>query len=149
MLKLTIILTSMLMAFGVSAAVFTWIDDEGEVHYSDKPEVDGAVRVDIESKPTNDQTVAAERQQAVTSELERQQQAQENRELENEDQQFDKEDQERIAKNCQTARQNYETYYNAPRLYRPTADGGREYLSGAEMDAARATAQAEINKWCG
>lgn len=149
MLKLTMILTGMLMAFGVSAAVFTWIDENGETHYSDVPEVEGAVRIDIESKPTNRQAIAAERQQAITSEMDRRQQAQANQELATENQQFNKEDKELAARNCQTARETYDVYYNAPRLYKPTEDGGREYLSGPEMDAARAKAQADINQWCG
>jgi hypothetical protein len=148
MIKLTMVLMGMLMAMGASAAVFTWIDENGEVHYSDVPAGDYSVRVDIESKPTDDQLVAAERQQAVDNELDRQQQAQENQKQADEDKQFDKNDKERTARNCRTATETYESFYNAPRLYKPTDDGGRDYLSSEQMDAARAKAKEDMDKWC-
>lgn len=149
MTKLAMILIGMSMAFSASAAVFTWTDDNGEVHYSDVPEVDGAVLVEIESNATDRQAVAAQRNAAVATELERQKRTQQEREVAAEQAGVDQDNRAIAQRNCQRAREAYDSYYAAPRLYKPTDDGGREYLSGAEMDELRAKAQADVNEWCG
>ncbi|HSG65280.1 MAG TPA: DUF4124 domain-containing protein [Gammaproteobacteria bacterium] len=50
--------------------------------------------------------------------------------------------------NCQTARERNERYQMSRRLFRALPDGEREYLSDAEIDAAKAAAAADVEKWC-
>ena len=50
--------------------------------------------------------------------------------------------------NCQTARERNDRYLASRRLFRALPDGEREYLSDAEIDAARAAAVADVEKWC-
>ena len=53
------------------------------------------------------------------------------------------------AKRCIEARQRYESYMNARRLYEPgTAEGERRYLDSAEIDAARANAKQSMDELC-
>lgn len=52
------------------------------------------------------------------------------------------------AANCQTARERNERYQMSRRLFRALPDGEREYLSDAEIDAAKAAAVADVEKWC-
>jgi hypothetical protein len=53
------------------------------------------------------------------------------------------------AKRCIEARQRYESYMNARRLYEPgTAEGERRYLDSAEIDAARANAKQAMDDLC-
>lgn len=52
------------------------------------------------------------------------------------------------AANCEIARERNDRYQTSRRLYRTTPDGEREYLSDAELDAARAGAAADVEKWC-
>jgi len=53
------------------------------------------------------------------------------------------------AKRCQDARQRYESYMNARRLYEPgSAEGERRYLSDADIDAARANAKRTMDEFC-
>jgi hypothetical protein len=53
------------------------------------------------------------------------------------------------AKRCIEARQRYESYMNARRLYEPgTAEGERRYLDSAEIDAARANAKQAMDELC-
>ena len=49
-------LVLLIAVFGITAAVadvYTWVDDEGQVHYSDKPDELPAEIVSIESRPTD------------------------------------------------------------------------------------------------
>ena len=112
-------------------------------------QMDGAVLVEIESSATDRQAVAAQRDTAVANEIERQKRVQQESELAAQQSNQQQQDREIAQRNCQKAREAYDTYYAAPRLYKPTDDGGREYLSGPEMDELRAKAQADVDEWCG
>jgi hypothetical protein len=50
--------------------------------------------------------------------------------------------------NCQTARERNDRYQMSRRLFRALPNGEREYLSDAEIDAAKAAAVADVEKWC-
>lgn len=52
------------------------------------------------------------------------------------------------AERCAQARERAERYQVSQRLYRLNEAGEREYLNDAEIDAARATAQAAVSSWC-
>jgi hypothetical protein len=53
------------------------------------------------------------------------------------------------AKRCADARQRYEAYMNAIRLYEQPATGGeRRYLTNAELDTARANAKQTMDEFC-
>ncbi len=53
------------------------------------------------------------------------------------------------AKNCSAARELQTRYDQSHRLYKPGANGEREYLNAAEIDEARAKAAADVATWCG
>ncbi len=149
MKKLAIILLGLSVSIGANAAVWMWTDADGEVHYSDYPEVASAVLVDIESKPTDRAAIAEQRRETVAQERERQKGERLRRETDAEEKAEQRQDREMAKENCERSKEIYDTYYNAPRLYKPTADGGREFLSAEETDALRAKAKADIDKWCG
>jgi hypothetical protein len=53
------------------------------------------------------------------------------------------------AKRCQEARQRYDSYMGARRLYAPGAsEGERRYLSDVEIEAARANAKQVMDEFC-
>jgi hypothetical protein len=53
------------------------------------------------------------------------------------------------AKRCIEARQRYESYMNARRLYEPgAAEGERRYLDSAEIDSARTNAKQVMDDLC-
>lgn len=55
---------------------------------------------------------------------------------------------EERASNCEIAREKATTYNSARRLFRAGPDGERIYLTDAELDEARATAESEVATWC-
>jgi hypothetical protein len=52
-------------------------------------------------------------------------------------------------RNCVAARERADRYKVSQRLYRTLPNGEREYLSDAELDEARAKADADVANWCG
>ena len=52
------------------------------------------------------------------------------------------------ARNCQVSQERAERYRVSRRLYRNLPNGEREYLSDAELDEARAKAEADVANWC-
>ena len=149
MKKLAIFLLGLSFSISAAAAVWMWTDEEGKVHYSDYPESPNAVLVDIESNPSDRNALADRRRAAVDQERERIKGDRLRRESDAEDSEQEKQDRRTAKANCERAKEIYETYYNAPRLYKPTQDGGREFLSAEETDALRAKAQASVTEWCG
>jgi hypothetical protein len=53
------------------------------------------------------------------------------------------------AKRCVDARQRYQGYMEALRLYEEGPDGQRRYLDSAELDAQRANAKKTMDEFCG
>lgn len=51
-------------------------------------------------------------------------------------------------RNCELSRERAERYRISHRLYRTLPNGEREYLSDAEIDDARAKAEADVANWC-
>ena len=144
-------LVLLIAAFGFSAAaadVYTWVDDEGQVHFSDKPDELPAQVVSVQSRPTDLSRVSRQAQDdqylSEAADLRKQQQAED---AGNEDRIRQETLAERAAA-CDKARQRNESYSSSHRLYRPTAEGGRDYLSNEEIDAARAEALAAVDEWC-
>ncbi|MCZ6687360.1 MAG: DUF4124 domain-containing protein [Gammaproteobacteria bacterium] len=149
MKKLALILLGLSISIGASAAVWMWTDADGVVHYSDYPADEGAVLIEIESKPTNRAAIAEQREETIALERERQQGDSLRREEKAEEKTQRKIDRELAKEKCVKARERYDTYYNTPRLYRTTEDGDFEYLSSEEIDALHAKEMTAISKWCG
>jgi Domain of unknown function (DUF4124) len=52
------------------------------------------------------------------------------------------------AKRCADARQRYQSYVDAHRLYEDGPDGQRRYLTSEEIDASRASAKQVMDQFC-
>ncbi len=149
MKKLALILLGLSVWIGANAAIWMWTDADGLVHYSDYPAAENAVLLEIESKPTDQAAIARQREETIALERERRKGDRLRREADAEESTQKMEDRQSAKAKCDKAKEIYDTYYNAPRLFKPTADGGREYLSSEETDALRAKARADIDEWCG
>lgn len=130
-------------------SVYRWVDQSGTQHYTDRPpegaqaeelslryrltdpsaiqasarakaELDEARGLREGQKASEEATAAAER-----AELKRQRE-----------------------NNCKQARERLEKYNTAHRLYKPGADGERQYLTDDETDKARVEARRSIDEWC-
>ena len=113
--------------------IYMWTDENGKVHYSDTPDHEDAVSVELvwhsegtlEDVADADETADGYAYPGETAE--------------------DRAERERAeAYFCKRATEIYDSYVNAPQLYRTGEDGEREYLSKA--DAAKTIAETRAKK---
>jgi hypothetical protein len=61
---------------------------------------------------------------------------------------FDAQIAAQIAENCRLAEESLASTMLSDRLYRILPNGELEYLTAEEVEAARATAQGQVDEWC-
>lgn len=127
------------------ADVYKWTDADGQVHYSDTPLDSNATEVAVHTAPTDPARIQAEmarvEQEMAAGEEDFARRQEETR-------QAQAQEEERQA-NCTRARERRAYSVEAHRPFRISADGEREYLSSADIDALREQAAAEVQEWCG
>ena len=115
-------------------AIYTWVDERGDVHYSDTPDHEGAVSVELifVSSGKLDEPEQPQEEDgdgpAFPGETPEQRAEREKAE----------------AYYCKRATEIYDSYVNAPQLYKTNDKGEREYLS--DEDVARTIAETRAVK---
>ncbi len=135
------IVTLALLAAGTlhGAEVYRYIDENGNVAYSDRPAGQNAETIIVTTRaPIVPPRPAAQPAAAAPEETVERQRREPTPEERAEDR----------AANCTIARERNERYAISRRLFRELPDGEREYLSDAEIDEARARAAADVQEWC-
>lgn len=120
--------------------IYTWMDEFGKVHYSDTPEHEDAVSVelvwhsagtldDVEGNSASEGTGtgSADPDETPAERAEREQAE---------------------AYYCKRATEIYDSYTNAPQLYRTNDAGEREYLSKEEAAKTIADTRARMEELC-
>lgn len=124
-----------------SKPLYTWLDEFGNVHYSDTPDHEDAVSVDlvwhstgtIEEKAGNKITTAkSARPAAIPGESEAERVIREQAE----------------AYYCKRAKEIYDSYVNAPRLYETDLNGKRAYLDEKQTAAKLAETESAVAQLC-
>ena len=118
--------------------------------YSDErpPAAAAATRTGIRSQRTDPNAVMARTEQRSEQFAEQTAARQEAGAAEDEAAAARKQTADERKANCEQAQQRAENYSTARRLYRPMADGSREYLTDQELSDARAAADEAVNTWC-
>jgi hypothetical protein len=116
--------------------IFTWVDD-GKSFYSDTPDHEDAIAVQLVwvSKGTLEDIESADESSdgyAFAGETP--------------EERAKREDEQ--AHYCKRATEIYDSYKNAPRLYRTDEDGEREYLSKADVRATMSETKAKMKELC-
>jgi hypothetical protein len=127
--------------------IFKWTDEEGNVHFSDKPAGESDVeRLDIQSRPTNPARVQAEVQAQIDAH------AQGAEEEASEPQGPTSEEllaaAQQREERCQKYTQRQVEFTNNRRIYRLDENGERVYYDEAEMAVARAELDGLVEKYC-
>jgi hypothetical protein len=115
--------------------IYTWIDLNGKRHYSDTPGHEDAVSVQLvwHSSGALDELDDSGTDDAYPGET-----AEERAEREAANAYY-----------CKRATEIFESYQDAPRLYRTNEAGEREYLTEKEAAATIAETEAQMNELCG
>ena len=124
-----------------NADIWKWVDEHGNVHYGDTPARANAVNAErIRYTPGNRSASTSSGSRTITSrgkDIDPNETPEERRERES-----------AKAHYCKQATDIYHSYIGAPRLYRTSDDGQREYLSDEEAAATLANAEASVAEWC-
>ena len=121
-----------------STAIYTWQDENGRIHYADTPGDEGAVLVDLVWHSTGDLDDSGE--------PEVQQEARNEYPDETEAERNEREMAE--AYYCKRATEIYDSYKNAPQLFKTNENGQREYLSDEEVTATLTDTKARVEELC-
>jgi hypothetical protein len=139
-----------LLAGGAVAAseIYKWTDENGSVHYEDRPTGEGEVqRMNIVSARTDNSAVQARLQARREERAAREQVASEAPpEMSKEE---IRAEQEKRQQQCQKYRDRLEAFLRSQRLYEENDTGERRYLDEQEVMAARAKVQEQIVEYCG
>ena len=140
-----------LLASGLAAGgeIYKWIDENGNVHYEDRPISEGNVErvVGVQSRNTDTVAVAArvdELRKARAAARQAEAEASEGTSKE----ELRAEQQARHDK-CQSYRSKLQAFLTAPRMYEQDASGERDYLDEDEIMAARSRVEEKIQEYCG
>lgn len=118
--------------------IYTWVDDSGEHHYSDTPGHEDAVSVELVWHATGslaeleDSADGSDSSEGYPGESLEDRHAREQAE----------------AYYCKRATEIYESYLNAPQLYKTNDDGEREYLSKDDKMKTIAETRARKDELC-
>ena len=123
-----------------NTAIFTWVDEFNKVHYSDRPDHENAVSVQLVWHSTgNLEDADPEAEKKLSRSNARPGESVEERE----------EREQAEAYYCKRAKEIYDSYTNAPRLYNTTLDGERAYLSDEKAEQLLSDTKAKVNELCG
>ncbi len=147
--RLVIALTTLVLALGGPALaneIYKWTDDEGNVHYGDRPSGEPTEeRVFISYKRTDGAAVQARvAARRENDEIRREARADDARS--EEEIRAEREDRK---KKCDDYRAKLETLVTSRRLYREDENGERVYLEDNEREDARQRAEELVAEYCG
>ena len=119
--------------------IYTWVDEFGKIHYSDKPDHEDAVSVQLVwvSSKTLDEVAGDEEGGAGDGNVYASETAEQRAEREAAEKYY-----------CKRATQIYESYANAPQLYRTNDAGQRVFLSDKEVAATIAETKVKMDHIC-
>lgn len=131
----------------LASDIYRWVDDEGNIHFGDRPDGEQAERLEIESRPTDPARVQA-MNEALTVERYKAQEAKSVAAAEQSTAAELRAEADERAMKCTTYKAQLEAYTNNRRLFRESADGERAYLTDAEIDATREGAAKKVAEFC-
>jgi hypothetical protein len=139
-----------LLASGMAVAgeIYKWTDEDGNVHYEDRPTGNAEVEhLDVVSKNTDNSIVQARLDANRKSrEAARQVASEAPPEMTKEE---IRAEQEKRQAECQKYRDQLQSFLRSQRLYQEDAAGERIYLSEQEVMAARTRVEGQIQEYCG
>lgn len=149
---LALMLSTALASAGYASEIYKWTDEDGNIHYGDRPVADGTdgaqiERVAIASSPTNPKAVqtsvdSRRQRQAAAADKAAEREAEEARQQELQAEAADR------AEKCTAYRARLEKFVQSRRLYRMDETGERVYLDESQMQEAREQVQQQVQEYC-
>jgi len=148
-LLLTVSLAALLASgLAVAGEIYKWTDDDGNVHYEDRPTGDTDVQhMDVISNDTDNAIVQARLDaNRKARDAARQVASEAPPEMTKEEVRAE---QQKRQDDCQKYRDQLQSFLRSQRLYQEDESGDRSYLSAEEVMAARTRVEGQIQEYCG
>lgn len=148
-LTLTVSLAALLASgMAVAGEIYKWTDDDGNVHYEDRPTAGTEIEhLDLRSSNTDNSIVQARLDQdRKARDAARQVASEAPPEMTKAD---IRAEQEKRQERCQYYRDRLGAFLSSRRVYEENAAGEKTYLNDDEILAARSAVEEEINEYCG
>ncbi len=129
------------------STLYRWVDDNGAVHYTDKPRGQ-AQAIDIRSRRTDNAAVLQRNTAAAEQAVAVAEQDRANAEQAEQTATDAQAEQKRKAANCARARTALAQLRTARRPYRIDEQGEHQYLSSEQIDQERVDAEAAVAEFC-
>lgn len=133
----------------VGGEIYKWVDENGNVHYEDRPLGETNVEhvAEVRSRNTDTAAVAARvdeqrKARAVAAQVESEAPPEMSKE------ELRAEKQARLEK-CQSYRTKLQAFLTAPRMYKEDEAGERNYLEEDQIMEARSKVEDKIQEYCG
>jgi hypothetical protein len=142
--------TLLLLSQAVSGGIYRWVDENGRVHFSDRPVAEEAEQVEIRN--STPPSSGREARPATADERRVKQQKlldvyRQEREEKAEARKKAKQEEAEREKRCAYARDRLQRY-RVSRIYEPQADGSRRFYSDAERETAIANLEKQVRQSC-
>jgi hypothetical protein len=143
----------LLLSQAVHSEVYKWTDENGKVHFGDRPPVEQ--ETEQVAVPTGATSAGGEEASAVENNTNRQETTQRlldqyaaERDEKRKAAHKKKEEKAQQKANCAVAKDNLRNFQEHGRIYKLLPNGERYYYSAAEREQALARARAEVKRWC-
>lgn len=153
-ISLFLFLIATLLASSIHAEqVYRWVDENGKVHFGDKPQAINAKSITVKQQPKISGNTPESQTPVTATPTTTERLLNAYGERRNQKQQLNEKQQqqeEKIAaheQECERLR-DYLTTTDGNRIYNIDDKGEKVYLSAAEIDASRANHQADFDKYC-
>ncbi len=131
----------------VAGDIYKWTDEDGNVHFGDRPLGEEPERVAIQSKPTDPARIQAMAQARADAATRAAEEAAAAAPAGPSPEEMQAQADERKQK-CSTYWAQLQKYVTSRRLYREDESGERVYLDEAEMQAARERVENRVDEFC-
>jgi sRNA-binding protein len=145
---LTVCAAALLSTAVVYADVFKYVDEKGNVQYTDRPAKLPAQRLNIQSQRTDTVELSERVDNDSKSVAEREKARQQADKAKTDKKKADESSEVGKAEACNKARTDYLNRMNAQRLYEDLPNGERRYLTDAELDASRESSKKAMDALC-
>ena len=142
------ILTLAASGIAFTGDIYKWVDEDGHVHYGDKPVGAQSERMTIQSTPTDPTRIAAQAQANAAARMEVRE-AKATAAAEEPSEEALRAMALERRKTCEKARADMQRMVSARHLYSEDDSGERVYLDEAEMQAVRERAENQVSEFCG
>lgn len=146
MRAITLLFTMFFMVSLQAGQVYKWVDESGQVHFSQfPPEEREAENVNINAPTSSNSKQAVENLQKLRQQLTEQVV---DRTTQSEEEKQAAADKERMAENCQKAKQRLLDLQNNGRIYKTLENGEREWYDEKGREGLIANAKKDVDKYC-